>query len=128
MILVFLHLVIMKYPGWLKWYSMGGGEELARPFMPPGSLVAGLFGSYVILVRLAEFFGVKVARFFVVAGFLAAGLAFIGSYQWGKIKTPKALPIKWETCIKLPGSKILMTFPEQCVSPDGRMVRKMIKQ
>lgn len=28
--------------------------------------------------------------------------------------------ISWEDCIKIPGSKILPTFPEQCAAPDGR--------
>lgn len=35
--------------------------------------------------------------------------------------TPGQRPsILWEDCIRIPGSKILPTFPEQCAAPDGR--------
>ncbi len=55
--LVFLHLVILKYPGWIKWLKEGGVPELAKPNFPPGSLLAVLFIAFIGIVRFGELFG-----------------------------------------------------------------------
>ena len=34
----------------------------------------------------------------------------------------------WEECIKIPGSKILQTYPETCITPDGQKATKPIGQ
>lgn len=39
--------------------------------------------------------------------------------QPGPASSPRPL-ISWEECIKVPGSRILLTYPRQCVIPDGR--------
>lgn len=65
-VLAFLHVLIMKYPGWVKWFKQGGSPDLARPFLPPASFLAGWFFGFVICVRLAEFLGVKKAQKIVV--------------------------------------------------------------
>ncbi|MFZ5845165.1 MAG: ferric reductase-like transmembrane domain-containing protein [Patescibacteria group bacterium] len=125
-LLLFLHLVIMKYPGWLTWFTKGGSEELVRPYLPPGSLIAGSFGFMVLLVRLIEAAGAKIARL-VTPLLLALLLVFwMGSLAWGKTKTPQALPLSWPTCLKLPKSKILESYPPVCVSPDGRRATQPI--
>ena len=82
-VLLFLHLVVMKYPGWISWYVQGGGKELARPFMPPGSIAAGSFGLFVLLVRLAELVDGKVAKITIPLLFLFLVLFWIESYFWG---------------------------------------------
>ena len=64
-ILVFFHLVLMKYPGWLKWYANGGSDELTRPFMPPASIIAAAFGFFVILVRIFELINQTLAKIII---------------------------------------------------------------
>src|SRR3989344_7482123 len=81
-LLLFLHLVVMKYPGWISWFVQGGSDELARPFMPPGSLFAGSFGLFFLLVRLIEFAGAKVARVATPILFTLLLAFWIGSYVW----------------------------------------------
>lgn len=126
-ILVFFHLVLMKYPGWIRWYQDGGNDELIRPFMPPASIIAGAFGLLVLLVRIFELINQKLVKF--LTPFLFAGLILFTMYSFsiGKLKTPTALPIKWETCIHLYGSKIIETYLERCISIDGRYVSKFSK-
>ena len=121
-ILVFFHLVLMKYPGWLKWYQNGGSDELVRPFMPPASIIAAAFGFLVLLVRTSELINQKLVKF--LTPFLFAGLILFVAFSFsvGKSKTPTALPIKWETCIKLHGSRILEIYPAECIAIDGRSV------
>lgn len=85
-VLLFLHLVVMKYPGWISWYVQGGGKELARPFMPPGSIVAGSFGLFVLLVRLAELVDVKVAKITIPILTLSLIIFWAESFAWGIIR------------------------------------------
>ena len=54
-VLVFLHVFIMKWGGWVKWYKVGGGKELVHPEWPGAGLLIGWFMAFVVLVRLAEF-------------------------------------------------------------------------
>lgn len=126
-VLIFLHLILMKYPGWIRWYQNGGSDELIRPFMPPASIIAGAFGFLVLLVRIFEHINQKLVKF--LTPFLFAGLILFVffSFSIGKLKTPTALPIKWETCIHLYGSKIIKTYPERCIAIDGRYVSKFLK-
>lgn len=82
-LLLFLHLVVMKYPGWISWFVKGGGNELARPFLPPGSILPGSFGLFVLLVRLAELLDTKVAKI-VISVFTASLVIFwVESFAWG---------------------------------------------
>lgn len=61
-LLVFLHLIMLKYVGWAKWLTEGGAQNLAKPDFPPASLLGGLFIGFVAITRLAEIFGTKIAR------------------------------------------------------------------
>ena len=121
-VLVFLHLVLMKYPGWIRWYQNGGRDELVRPFLPPASIIAAAFGFLVILMRTSELINQKLVKFLMP--FLFAGLIlFVGfSFALGKSKNPIALPIRWETCINLFGSRIQESSPPLCIAIDGRSV------
>ncbi|MBI5620137.1 ferric reductase-like transmembrane domain-containing protein [Candidatus Gottesmanbacteria bacterium] len=85
-LLLYFHVVVMKYPGWISWFEKGGSSELARPFMPPGSLFAGSFGLFVLLVRLVELTGVKVARVATPILFALLLSFWVGSYIWGILK------------------------------------------
>lgn len=51
-LLVMFHLVVMKWPGWMRWFREGGTPDLERPYLPPGSLVVAVIGAVVLLVRL----------------------------------------------------------------------------
>ena len=84
-LLVFLHVFIMKYPGWIKWYIQGGGSELARPYLPPASLVVSVFAFYVIVVRLSEFFGEKIARIIVMISFILLFFFLLITFLWGEL-------------------------------------------
>lgn len=77
-IAVLLHLSVLKYPEWTKWLS-GKATNLAIPSFPPANLLVGLFGGFVLLVRLSEFFGAKVAKK-VVPLFFFAALAMTGLF------------------------------------------------
>ncbi|MBI5448823.1 ferric reductase-like transmembrane domain-containing protein [Candidatus Gottesmanbacteria bacterium] len=82
---LFLHLIFMKYPGWIDWY-VKGSTGLARPFMPPGSIIAGSIGLFVLLVRLAEVIDTKVAKI-VIPVLLFFLIAFwLESFAWGILK------------------------------------------
>lgn len=124
-VMVFFHLVLMKYSGWIRWYQNGGNDELVRPFMPPASIIAAVFGLLVILIRVFELINQKLVK--ILSPLLFSGLIlFIGfSFVLGKSKTPKALPMKWETCIHLYGSRILESYPSRCVAVDGRSVTQI---
>ncbi len=76
-VLVFLHLVVLKYPGWVRWFKDGGGDDLVRPYLPPASVIAAVFGSFVILARVAELINRKHAKTIIPIIFLTSVL-FVG--------------------------------------------------
>lgn len=51
---IFLHLTIMKYPGWLRWASgqLKSSPELANPSYPPASLFIFIIIVAIILYRI----------------------------------------------------------------------------
>lgn len=53
-ILIFLHLTVMKYPGWIRWFNgqLKPSPELANPSYPPASLFVFAFMLLVILSRI----------------------------------------------------------------------------
>lgn len=87
-----LHLIILKYPGWVSWLSRGGSDELLRPFIPPASLMVGLLGIFVLLVRLSEFLGVKVARLLTALLLIVLLAGWAGFYLQGIARTPVLHP------------------------------------
>lgn len=126
-VLIFLHLFVLKLPGWIKWYTVGGSAELTRPYFPPASIIAGLFGLLVLLIRLIELINKSLAKIMTPVLSITMVVFVLFSFYWGKMKTPNALPLKWETCIKLPGSIIQQTYPGLCVSTDGRSIQEQNK-
>lgn len=87
MVLILLHIVIMKLPGWITWYTKGGTTELARPYMLPGSLLTGAVGIYVIIVRLAEYTGQKALKFMIPIITFTLLTFLLVSFYWGYRKT-----------------------------------------
>lgn len=51
-----VHVIWMKFPGWKSWIVKGGSPDLALPSLPPASILALMFLSWVALVRLYEYF------------------------------------------------------------------------
>ncbi|MBI2439251.1 MAG: ferric reductase-like transmembrane domain-containing protein [Candidatus Moranbacteria bacterium] len=51
-----IHVVVMKWQGWMKWLKQGGtpSAELANPLLPGLGMLVSLFLAWVIIVRLYE--------------------------------------------------------------------------
>lgn len=81
--LTVLHVAVMKYRGWLKWYKIGGESFLAHPELPGGGLLVGWILFFALLVRLAEFGGVKFGRLVWYFCVLALPLVFGLTFWWG---------------------------------------------
>ncbi len=54
---IFLHLVAMKYQGWINWWNgkIKATPELANPLYPPASIFVFIFMLVVILYRIFHF-------------------------------------------------------------------------
>lgn len=77
-IVIALHLVILKAPGWVDWWNRVFPPGVARPYLPPASLLAALFTLFVILVRLSEVFKKHTARVLIPFG----GIAILATTGW----------------------------------------------
>lgn len=60
-----LHLAVLKAPGWIDWWNGRFPTDVARPSLPPASLLAALFAVFVLLVRLSEVTGRTTARYVI---------------------------------------------------------------
>lgn len=69
---VLLHMTLFKYSEWLKWLGGEIDRKLAQPGWPPASLLAAVFSGFVLLVRLSEIVGLRVAKTLVPLLFLVA--------------------------------------------------------
>lgn len=76
----FFHLWLLKYPGWIKWLEQGGTQDLARPDFPPASLLGALFLTFVVITRLGEILGSKIARRIFEIGFIVLVLVIIALF------------------------------------------------
>lgn len=83
-VLVLLHVFVMKWSGWVKWYKIGGGKELARPEWPGAGLLVGWFMAFVILVRLAEFASPKLGRVVWYTSVIILPVIYITTFWWGR--------------------------------------------
>lgn len=71
---VLFHMSVLKYSEWLKWLS-GETGKLTQPGWPPASLLVAVFSGLVLLVRLAEIFGLRAAKALVpIFALTAAGI------------------------------------------------------
>ncbi|MEK7658490.1 MAG: ferric reductase-like transmembrane domain-containing protein [Patescibacteria group bacterium] len=83
-ILIFFHVFIMKWGGWVKWYKVGGGKELVHPEWPGAGLLVGWFMIFVVLMRLAEFVSPKLGRTVWYASVIALPVIYIATFWWGR--------------------------------------------
>ena len=83
-ILVLLHVFIMKWSGWVKWYKVGGGQELVHPDWPGAGLLVGWFMIFVILIRLAELGGPKIRRAVWYLSVVLLPAIYIATFLWGR--------------------------------------------
>lgn len=65
---VLFHMTVSKYAEWGKWLS-GDTGNIAIPSLPPASLLVALFSAFVLLVRLSELAGIRIARITVPVSF-----------------------------------------------------------
>lgn len=121
-ITVLLHVIPMKYAGWIKWYINGGGNELLRPYFPPTGFLVTLIGVLVVIIRLSDRLEVSLGRKVIQMSVVSYFLFIVFSFWIGILKTPTALPLDWDTCIKLPNSKISYSNPPVCEGTGGRIV------
>lgn len=83
-ILVILHVFVMKWEGWVKWYKVGGGKELVHPEWPGAGLLVGWFMVFVVLVRLAEFISPRVGRAVWYVSVVLLPVIYIATFWWGR--------------------------------------------
>lgn len=50
-----------------------------------------------------------------------------GLLYWKNTNQPKT-PLTWEECIKIPNAKMLLTYPGQCVTPNGQTVTQPLTE
>lgn len=82
-IFIILHVFVMKWDGWVKWYKVGGGKELVHPEWPGAGILVGWFMFFVVIVRLSEFGGQKFARAVWYFSVAALPIIYIATFWWG---------------------------------------------
>ncbi len=82
--LILLHVFVMKWAGWVKWYKVGGGKELAHPEWPGAGLLVGWFMFFVVFVRLAEFLNPKLGKLAWYFSVIALPIIFIATFWRGR--------------------------------------------
>lgn len=83
-IFIILHVFIMKWSGWLKWYKTGGGKELVRPEWPGAGLLVGWFMVFVILIRLAEVASPKLGKAIFYISIIVLPLIYVATFWRGQ--------------------------------------------
>lgn len=53
-VFIFLHLTIMKYRGWITFFTKGGSAELARPYLWPASFIVFITSVVLIGIRIVD--------------------------------------------------------------------------
>lgn len=71
--LALAHVTVLKYPGWVRWFSQTSEQSL-----PPLSLLVALFTLYVLMVRLSELGGARLAKIVTSTGLIV----FIITTTW----------------------------------------------
>ena len=81
---MFLHVLIMKYKGWVDWYLEGGSSRLKHPEWPGLGLLEGWFVILVLLVRVAEMVNPRLGKLMLVLFFPLLIGVYIFTFWWGK--------------------------------------------
>lgn len=82
--LVALHVFLMKWEGWVKWYKVGGEQYLVRPEWPGAGILVAWFMVFVALIRLAEFINSKLGRAVWYMSAVLLPLVYIATFVWGR--------------------------------------------
>ena len=83
---VALHVGIMKWSGWVKWYREGGGTPsaaLKNPWLPGAGLLVGWFIGFVLLQRTADLIHAKLGRAVWYLGCIALPAIYLFTFWWG---------------------------------------------
>ena len=75
----------MKWNSWVKWYQVGGSDDLLRPYLPGASLLIAWFIAFVFAVRVTECFGIQYAKYMWYVGLLALSVVYILTFYRGLI-------------------------------------------
>ena len=70
-IAILAHMALFKYPEWLNWLK-GEAGKIAIPAFPPASLLIAVFSGFVLLTRISEFAGQKLAQKLIPIELIAA--------------------------------------------------------
>lgn len=81
--MIFLHVFVMKFNGWVEWYKFGGAKTLAHPEWPGAGLLLGWFMVVVVLIRLAEFANRSLGRVVWYLGFISLTIIYVITFWWG---------------------------------------------
>ncbi|MDO8559992.1 MAG: ferric reductase-like transmembrane domain-containing protein [bacterium] len=85
-VLVALHVALMKWSGWIKWYQQGGGAPspaLQRPWLPGLGLLVGWFMAFVLAVRIADLIHKGLGRIVWYFGCVALPVVYVATFWWG---------------------------------------------
>lgn len=82
--LVFLHVFVMKWEGWVKWYQgQASNKGIVHPEWPGAGLLVGWFMAFVVFVRLAELMGPRIGRLAWYLTIVALPAIYILTFWWG---------------------------------------------
>lgn len=87
--LVILHVFVMKFPGWIKWYRVGSEPGLAHPGLPGASLLLVWLMFFALLIRFAEFGGLKFGRIVSYLSLVFLPLIYLATFWWGGLSVAK---------------------------------------
>lgn len=82
--LVLLHIFVMKWKGWVRWYQVGGGSELVHPEWPGAGILVGWFLAFVVVFRIAEFLSPRLGRVVWYCSVIGFPLITIATFWWGR--------------------------------------------
>lgn len=85
-VLIALHVGIMKWPGWVKWYQQGGGAPsaaLKNPWLPGAGLLVGWFIGFVLLQRTADLIHAKLGKAVWYFSCIALPAIYVFTFWWG---------------------------------------------
>lgn len=89
-VLTVLHVFVMKYAGWINWYKVGGEAFLAHPELPGGGLLVGWILFFALLIRLAEFGGMRFGRLVWYFSVVTLPIVFLATFWWGlRFRVPR---------------------------------------
>ena len=115
-----VHFALLKYKGWISWLQQNETQELARPHLPPESLLLFVFAVFVLIVRLYDHLDRARARLLVLLTLVLFLVIVIGSFVSVRAPVMRQVELTWDACNTVEGSIVEETYPPTCVTPDGQ--------